>query len=709
MAIIGTIRKHFSVLAVVLVGLAIGAFIFSDLVTGPKGSRSNRIPTIGTVNGTDILAADYNRKVDDNLEIQRINQGVEALSAQDAFNVRVSTWNQYLNEIIMGAEYEKLNLAVTTEELFDLVQGPRPHRLISQYFSDPNTGVFNPQTVVNFLQNLDQMQPEVKKQWLNLEKYIKDDRMTQKYNTLVAKGYYVPAAFARMDYESKKKSAEMRYVGIRYTSVPDTSVALTDADYEKYYEENKHQYTQDASRDIDYVLFNVEPSADDRQKAREDFMRLYADFLTTIDVPGFVNMNSDTRYDSSWKKGSDLPAGIDSLIVNSPVGTFVPPYEENNAWHTAKLIEIASRPDSMKAEHILVSFAGSASANEQITRTKISAESRADSLLAVVKRGETPMQVLAVQYSDDPSSKENKGDLGWFADGAMVPTFNNAVAAGKVGDIVKVETQFGFHVVKITGKKDPVKKVRIAMIDRVIEPSSKTYQDIFVQASTFAGENSTKEKFDRAVEEKGLNKRSAPYIQAVSNTIAGIESPREVIRWAYHDGIEVGEVSGVFDVGEAYVVACLTTVREKGTIPLEQIRENIRNFVLNEKKAAQLTDRIGSDNDIYQIARNYNTKVDTNITLTFSSRNIPGYGSEFQVIGRVFSMNEGQVSEPIKGNGGVFVVALDRFYTPPDNNEYLTNQAQLRNSFRSRVTSGNSIYTALEKKAEIEDNRELFF
>lgn len=696
-------------MAVILVGVAIAAFVLSDLFTGGGGGGGNRMPVVGEVGGTDIKAMDYNRRVEENVEIQRVNQGVETLTPQEAFNVRVSTWNQILNEIIMGEQYEKLDLSVTTEELFDLVQGPRPHRIITQYFTDPNTGVYNPAIVSNFLQNLDQLQPEVRKQWFNLERFIKEDRLTQKYNTLVSKGYYVPSAFAKLDFEQKRKSAEVRYVGIRYTTVSDSVVTLADADYEKYYEENKYLYTQEPSRDIDYVVFNVQPSAEDREDARADFFRLYDEFLETSDVEAFVNSTSDFRYDSTWKKSTEVSPTIDSILFNSPVGTVIPPYEENGAWHMAKLMDVASRPDSAKAEHILVAYAGAMRAAENITRTKFTAEALADSLLLVVRRDKSRLGELALEYSDDGSAKDNNGDLGWFADGQMVPQFNDAVVNNKIGDIVKVETPFGFHIIHVTGKKDPVKKVRVAMVDRAIEPSSKTFQDIYTAASSFAGENNNLEKFNKAVEEQGMDKRSATYLNEMSNNIAGIQYPREIIRWAYYDGIEVGEVSPVFDVGGAYVVAVLTAMREDGTIPLEQMKDNLTNFVMNDKKAAFIKDKIGSERDIYQIARGYNTKVDTNINLTFSSRNIPGYGSEFQVIGHIFSMDMGQVSEPLKGNGGVFVVALDNFYSPPESEEYLNNRTQLVNAFRTRVQTGSAVYTALEKKTEIVDNRELFF
>lgn len=707
MAIIGTIRKH-SALAVILVGVAITAFVLSDLLGGKGRAARRNIPSIGVIAGEEISAAEYNRRVEENLEIQRTNQNKETLTQEETFNVRVSTWNQFVNEIIMGKEYKALDLSVTTDELYDLVQGTNPHPLIRQYFQDPNTGQYNPQIVVNFLQNLNSMSADVKQQWLNLERYIKDDRLSQKYTNLVTKAYYVPEAFARMDFQNKKKTAESRYVPVRYTLIPDTTITLTDKDFENYYEENKYQYDQDASRDIDYVVFEVLASAEDREAIREDVMKIYDDFRDATDIPAFVNATSDIRYDSTWFKQGELPVQMDSILFNSPVGTFVPPYEENNAWHMAKLMDVAMRPDSMKAEHILIAYQGAYRADQNLTRTKEQAEQLADSLLQVVKANKSKLQSLADQYSDDGSAKDNHGDLGWFADGSMVYPFNEAVINGNVGDVVVAETIFGYHVIRITGKKDMLKKVRAAIIDRAVEPSSKTYQDVYTQASIFAGENNTREKFDNTIQEEGLNKRSATYMREMGNNIAGINYPREVIRWAFTDGIKIGEVSPVFDVGDAFVVATLTAIREKGQIPLEQIRDNIRPFVMNHKKSEEIKSRIESiGNDIYQIASAYNTKVDTNLTLTFSSRNIPGFGSEPKVIGTMFTLEESQQSHAIEGNGAVFVVRIDKFYEPKQDNLEAYKQ-QMISTFRSRVTS-NTIFTALESKAKIRDNRLQFF
>jgi parvulin-like peptidyl-prolyl isomerase len=308
------------------------------------------------------------------------------------------------------------------------------------------------------------------------------------------------------------------------------------------------------------VVFDVVPSAEDRQQTREAVNQIYTDFRNTSDYATFVNSTSDTRYDSTWYKKGQLPVMIDSLLFSSPVGTFVPPYEDNNAWHIARLMDIQNRPDSMKAEHILIAYKGAYRAAESTTRTKEEAERLADSLLNVLRADNTKLKALATSLSDDGSAKDNNGDLGWFEDGSMVYQFNEAVLNGKIGDLVKVSTPFGFHVIKITGKQEPVKKIRVAIIERAIVPSSKTFQDVYTKASTFAGEHNSQAKFDAAVTDEGLNKRSAPNLKEMGNSIPGIDNPREIVRWAFTKGLNLA--FPVFDV-RAYVVAVLTAIREK--------------------------------------------------------------------------------------------------------------------------------------------------
>ncbi|MEI6749305.1 MAG: SurA N-terminal domain-containing protein [Bacteroidota bacterium] len=705
MALIGRIRKQSGFL-VIIIGVALAAFVLGDFIK----KRPKTANFIAEVAGEKINPTDFNKKVEENISIRKQNAGKENLTPTENYEVRQQTWNQVMNEIVMNKQYEELGITVTVDELNDLIRGKNPHQYIQQSFKDPKTGVFDPKLVNNFLQNLDKVDPAMKERYLMIEKAIKSDRLTTKYNSLLTKGFYVPTAFAKLDYEARGRNAKVRLTGLRYQTISDSTIKPTDADYQKYYDENSYKYKQDrASRDLEYVVFDVKASTEDRNKIEEDVKKLYVEFQTVTDVPTFINSVSDTRYDSTWRKKGSLSRNIDSLMFSATPGTIFPPYEENGTIHIAKLLDVQARPDSLRASHILVSYAGTG-VNEKIKRTKDAAKKTADSLLAIVKKDPKLFEILATTKSDDQSSAEKSGDVNWFADGAMVPSFNQAVLQGKIGDIVEVESRFGFHIIKITGKKEPVKKVRVALLDRVVEASGKTFQDIFAQANAFAAENTTIEKFDKTATDKGLNKRSAERLESMSNSIPGVTSPREIVRWAFNEATKKGDVSTVFDTEGSYVVAVVKEIREKGILPLDQIKDNIKPLVIRDKKAEILikrfNDKLASAKSIDQLASGLQTKIDT-ANIIFANPNVINYGREPQIVGTVFSMKKGQLSAPLKGEMAVYVLIVDDITEPAPAKDYKNEKMQLSGSFQGMAP--RQIPTILEEKANIKDNRILFY
>ena len=191
-------------------------------------------------------------------------------------------------------------------------------------------------------------------------------------------------------------------------------------------------------------------------------------------------------------------------------------------------------------------------------------------VFAVLKKDPKQFALLSAKLNDDASVKTQGGDLGWFADGTMVPAFNKACIDGKIGEYKLVETAFGFHIIQILDKKPAVKKIRVAMVDRRIEPSSQTYQDIYTKASEFAGENRTVAEFEKACTSKNYNKRTAE-VKAMDNSLPGVNGARTVIQWSYLEETEKGTVSSVFEVDGNYVVAALKSAREKGIQPMGRV------------------------------------------------------------------------------------------------------------------------------------------
>ncbi len=705
MAAIGNIRKH-STFLVIIIGVALAAFVLGDFAKGGGGSRNINV---GEIEGEEVTIMDFNFEAERNINATMEQQQKDRLSVDEIFSVKDQTWNDIVHRTIMDNEYEEIGLTVTSDELFDLVQGPNPHALIKQYFTDPNTKQYDRNMVVQYLQNMESLPDDAKMQWIRFEKYIKDDRLRSKFNALISKGYYVPKDLAGVLYNEKNDKAVIDYVAAKFIDVKDSIFSPTDDDYAEYYDDHKEQYKEKASRDIEYIVFNIVPSAKDVEDADRDMEQIALELKETVDVVRFVKVNSDKPYDSSWYAAGKLPVQIDSLMFNSEVGTVSNTYKLNNEFHVARLMEIGQRPDSMKASHILISYVGAYNARPEVERNRDQASELTDSLFNVLKGNPARMEILAKEFSNDPSVEQNNSDLGWFEDGSMVSAFNDAVYNTEVGEFTISETPFGFHIIEVTGKKDLAKKVKVAMVDREIYASDKTYQDTFAKASKIATESDNEAEFNDAVAEQRLNKRTMPTMREMSNYIAGLKSPRQVVRWAYNDDTKVGDVSSVFDLEEMFVVAVLTAKVDEGYPTLDQVKERIRQNVYNQLKGKYYVEKMNEfDGDIAKIKANMDV-TDKNVNpLFFASRNLPGFTIENEVMGTVFGMKDGAVSQPIIGNSGVFVVKVNSITVAGDITNYSPIITEFQSEFQKRVDQDYP-FLALKESLDIVDRRIEFY
>lgn len=708
MAAIGKIRKH-SGLLIAIIGIALAAFVLGDLFKS-KGQKGRQNVPVGVVNGEEITYQEFSKEAEKNVENARQNSQSGKLTEQQRYSIRKNTWDQMVKEILMGEQYEELGVTVSSQELYDMVQGPNPHPVIKRNFTNPNTNQFDPSRVRQFLSNLDRMNDQQRQQWLNLEEYLKTTRRETKFNNLIAKAHYMPDSLAKLNYMEKGKSANINFFGIKYQTVDDDEVEVTEADLKEYYNNNKERYRNDEEkRKIEYVVFDVKASKKDRREIEKQVNELNKELETVDlkDLPRFVNSVSDKPYDSSWKSRGELPARIENTMFTSDPGTKVGPYIENNAYHIAKLVDVTYRPDSMKASHILIAYRG-ANRAQQARRTRQEAQKIADSLFNVVKNNPGQFETIAQQHSDGPSGKKG-GELGWFEDGAMTPAFNEAVVNNDVGDIVLQETSFGYHIIKIEDKKDPVKKVRVAEIVRHIRPSNETYQDVYMEASAFAGENKTYEAFEQAIKEQGLNKRSTGYFGKHNNNIPGVNDARKVVRWVFDKETSEGDVSKIIDDGDSYIVAALTDIRKKGILSFEDVKDDIEPLVRRDKKAEVIKKRISGKGggSFSRLAGSLGAQIRSANNLTFTSTNLPGFGPEGKVIAKIFDMEKGEMSKPIEGNMAVYIIKVNSFQNPPEIANFKGTKESMARDFQREIMSRrgpSEIYEGIKGKAEIEDN-----
>jgi len=705
MAIIGKIRKH-SGLAVIIVGVAIAAFVIGDF--GKKRVRGT--DDIGVVNGENIPYVEFNVKVEKNLEAQKETAGKEKITDQETYQIRQNTWTTTVKEILMGNEYKELGLTVSPEELFDQVQGRQPHRYILQYFKDPATGQYNSSMVLNYLKNLEKMEPKAKNQWLTFEKAIKEDRQETKYNNLVIKGYYTPTAFLKKAYINQTRAIKLLSVSADLASIPDNTVKLTDEDYQKFYDKNKvYFFTDENYRDVDYVVFDVKPSDIDRKKTAADVGQLFKDFQTSSDALTFANANSDSKLDTAFTKKGKFPSQLDTLFFYSKAGTVFPPFEFNNSWYMAKLIDIQDRPDSMKGSQILLAFEGAG--NDKVKRTKAEAKLKIDSLFNVLKKNPKLFAEAAKKYSDYPTAKDDGGDLKWFPDGN--PNFDPFFKVGlelKPNEMKVVETRIGYSIFMLTEKSKPVSKVKAAVLTRAIEPSNQTFQDTYMKASAFAGQNKTPEAFEKAAVDKGLQKRSAPNVREMDSYVSGLTSAREMVRWAFAETTKIGEVSPVFDLSGKYGIAILKGITKKGTQSLEAVKPRVEPSVKNMKKIDMASDKIkqamSAGKDIAALAGKLNAKIDTaEVTLSGYSRS--NIGREMEIVGKLFSMKKGETQGPLTGNYGAYAIYITDIMEAPAKENFASEKMQAEQGFSQRAAS--ALYSALEKSAKISDNRLRFY
>ncbi|MDR0969555.1 MAG: SurA N-terminal domain-containing protein [Lentimicrobiaceae bacterium] len=699
MAVIGKIRKH-SGLLIVVIGVALLAFILGDF------TKSNTSTTdVGVVDGEKISYLDYNRRIEQYTNNVR-NQRGQNPSGEDLYQIRNTAWDDIVKEIIMLKEYDELGITVTAEELFDQIQGENPHSGVKQAFTNPETGAFDREQVMLYLQNLDNMPLEQRNMWLTFEKYVQDDRLETKYKNLLYKGFYAPQALLRQANIDKNAKASAEIVALRYNTIPDSTIVLTNKDYEVIYNERKSTLERPEMRDIEYITFDIKPSQEDIQNTSSQMDELMPQFIETTDMTAFMRRNSDIPYDTAWYGLKELPVELESEFAGKEIGFVYGPYFENNTFKAARLMGEMDRSDSLNANHILIAYEGALNTSQ--TRSKERAQTIADSLTRVLKKQPNKFKELSDTFSDDMGAKAKGGELGWFRDGQMVPQFNEFVMNNKKGTIGVVETQFGYHVVSVIDHTEKKPKVKYALFAINVVPSSKTYQDIYAQASKFASENRTKEKFDTTIAEQGLNKRVASNLQELDFRITGLENPREVVRWAFDKKTSVGDVSSIFDLSDKYVVAVLAKKYSKGIIPLEEAKEMLQLPAMNRKKADMLIEKMKPyGTDIDKIIAELGAEKQTVSDITFDGRNIRGFGQEPEIVGCIWGLQNGEISEPLRGNSAVYIVKpIEHRKSDTENLQSIENEK--RSQFTNAVRN-NQDFDAIKKTLKIEDDRARFF
>lgn len=702
MSVIQTIRNKYIGLVIGAIVIALIGFLVMDAMqSNVRTIFSGDQTLLADINGTRIEAKDFEilrSKYEENIKSREKGK---TLSDEERNQASEQAWTDIVNETLVGEESEKLGLDLTDKELQDMLTGPYADPMIQQSFADPNTGIFDPSRVSQYLNTLSQDKTGADRaKWRDFEDAIIKARKITKYNDLIVKGLYVPSFVVKQLAKDNSAIASIDYVQIPYTSISDSLVKIIDGDITDYMKKNEKLFTtlEPVSR-TEYVAFDIIPSSADTAASLGTLIGLKDSFVATMDNEGFIAKNSEESIRDYYYNEKTLEAPTPIEIINSPIGSVTGPFYYKDGYKMMKVLDKKQMPDSVKASHILIGV------GEQ--RSEEVAQATIDSLDAMIKAGADFAQIAATR-SDDQGSAKIGGDLGYFAQGKMVSEINDACFNGKVGDVKIVKTQFGIHLVKITDQKDFKQAVKVAAVSKVLEPSAATTQAAYTKANEFTNSAKDSKSFTEAAKKIGKDKRIADRITKTQTLVPGLGNAREFTRWTFE--AKIGAVSPIFNLDNKCIVANLISRQEKGSMPdIESIRPQLESILRREKKAKMIAEKYKGKASLEEIAAAAQSMVMAADTVTYTGGG-SALASEPKVIGASFDASlKGKISAGIGGDQGVYFIKVKNVVPGTDADAMM--QMITRRQLQQQITqqADQMIAFILKRNAKIEDNRSNFF
>ena len=705
MAVLDKIRSK-GVLLVTAIGIALAAFIIGDFLNSGSSYFNKSREIVGKIAGEDVNIKDYTAAIEQMTEVYKIETGKSDLNDEMMSQIRAQVWETMVNDKILSDEAKKVGLAVSPDELSDRLIGKNVHQLISQRraFAGEN-GQFSQTRLVQFLNSLEEtptseeMRVQIasaKSYWLFWEKTVKSSILQEKYTTLMSKSLGVNSLEAKMAYNDKKASVDVSYVVQPYFTISDSAVTVSDGDIKDRYEQQKEKFKQDANCGLNLVSFNISPLKEDFDDAAKWMAKLAPEFKTTTDVIGLVNSNSDVMYDGHNYSRQTVPANLQAFAFSGQTGDVVGPMFVNNTYTMARIMQAGIlQSDSVKLRHIFL-----------VQKDEAKADSLVESIRAGANFGE-----LAMKYSAVKQTAAKGGEIGWLQEGgAGVEKELTTTAFSKgVNEVFTLKNAQGTQVFQVMDKTAPRSKVKLAILERKVVPSSKSYSKIYNEAKQFAASDLNLESFEKAAKAKGYFVRPANDIMKTTDKIVDIPQSRQIVKWAFSG--KKGDMSDVFECDKQFVVAIINEVNAKGYRSLEKVKDQLKAEVVKDKKAeliiAKLQEQLAKNPSLQALATGLKDSVKMAKSINFASYAFGTYGLEPNVIGKVSVAQLNKLSAPIKGNAGVFVFNTSNKVVNPQ--PFNAKMEAMQLGSRLSYSLPYMIMQDLKDKSDVVDNRINFY
>ena len=659
MAALETIRVKFGILITVLIAVALLSFIIDPTTLQSVSSSMSSKYDVGEIDGKSISYTDYQADVEKFTAINEIMTGTSAQNEEQQLSIRNAAWQSLVDKYLFEKNAQKAGINVGSEEMSDIIAGNIDSPVFTQNpaFLDEN-GVFSVDLVREFLSYKDTDQTgRLQLYWNYLVESAKTQEYYAKYLSLFTQSNFTNPLMLADQIAENNNTFNVEFVMVPFAYAPDSTIVVSDSEIKAYYDAHKKFYRQQASRDIEYVVFEVKPSEGDIAAANQALIDVYDNFATATNMKSFLLANSDRQYEDRWYKAGELTT-VAKVVNDYAFGEKASVSEvlsNGNTFYAVRVMEEGMVPDSVYVKYVPAT------------------EENVDSLLNVVE----PM---------------------WIT---QTPGFESLMTAKKNSKVTI--SGLTFQVLDTT---KPVAKKKVAVLEKTAVPSKETVNGYYAQANTFATKTAGKyENFQKALEEEGVYAHPVNRMSESADRLGAIDNTREVTRWAF-DAKE-GDASNIITVDNNYfIIAALKGIHNEGYAPISDVSASIRNILYSEKagekKAAEVAEKINGLNDMEAIATALNTTVSTKDGIAFASMGAQGLDPKF--IGAASVAEDGKIYGPLAGSIGVYVYKV----TGRDTGAFFTeDDAKARDAQMTQYSTQMLLPVMMEET--VKDNRARFY
>ncbi len=697
MAVLEKLRVKFGMAVSIIIAIGLLSFIIdpNEVISAFNGMSSKY--DVGEINGKSVSYNNFQEDIQKFTTINEFMTGSSAQGAEQQAQIRNTAWQDLIYKYLFVEKAREAGLDVGKAEMVDLTTGNMVSPLISQNpaFLDEN-GNFSKSNLVQMVNNLDADQTgNLRLYWNYIQASIFNQELFAKYNSLFTQSNVLSPMMLKRTIAENNNTSDVDFVMVPFGYQQDSTIVVSDSEIKSYYNAHKKFFKQNASRDIEYVVYEVKPSEKDIAAEGKKVSELYDEFATATNIKSFLMKNSDKPYEDIYYKKGDLnsvSSDVENFVWNGE-GNVSKVFEKGNDFYIARVMDTKMIPDSVYVKHILLQGED--------------ADKKADSLKTVIEKGGN-FSNLAALYSDDKNSAADgeKGNIGWMTQSYMIPGFESVLTAAK-GKPFVLKTQYGTHVVEVSKTTEPILKKKVAILYKETIASKETFAGVYAQANKFAvAAAGSYANYKKAVDTLGVYSHPINAMLEGSDKLGSIDNAKEVSRWAFDN--KVGKVSNIITVDNNYfVIATVRGIHKEGYAKVDEVASNIRQQLyyekLGEKKAAEVAEKIKGMDDLQAIAAKLGTTVSSHSGVAFSSMNAQGLDPKF--IGAVSVAPVGKISAPLAGSIGVYVYKV----TGRETGAFFTEDDAKNRQSQMAMYSSQMIIPVMMSDADVKDNRARFY